>query len=187
MSINKIERPESEKELFIYRFPLLNNLIEMGSTLKVGADEAAVLVKNGKVYDVFPKGEHILNTKTMPLLTKGLDLKKNHGFSCDVYFVSLYAYQNLKWAMINSVVVRDNTFGSVAIKASGNFSFKVFNVSLFMTNMFGKITEFNDEDITSYLRNMIVNGIIDTLTNTRLTALDFILTILSLHFKIIEK
>ncbi len=173
MSINKIERPESEKELFIYRFPLLNNLIEMGSTLKVGADEAAVLVKNGKVYDVFPKGEHILNTKTMPLLTKGLDLKKNHGFSCDVYFVSLYAYQNLKWAMINSVVVRDNTFGSVAIKASGNFSFKVFNVSLFMTNMFGKITEFNDEDITSYLRNMIVNGIIDTLTNTRLTALDF--------------
>ena len=173
MSINKIERPESEKELFIYRFPLLNNLIEMGSTLKVGADEAAVLVKNGKVYDVFPKGEHILNTKTMPLLTKGLDLKKNHGFSCDVYFVSLYAYQNLKWAMINSVVVRDNTFGSVSIKASGNFSFKVFNVSLFMTNMFGKITEFNDEDITSYLRNMIVNGIIDTLTNTRLTALDF--------------
>lgn len=173
MSINKIERPESEKELFIYRFPLLNNLIEMGSTLKVGADEAAVLVKNGKVYDVFPKGEHILNTKTMPLLTKGLELKKNHGFSCDVYFVSLYAYQNLKWAMINSVVVRDNTFGSVAIKASGNFSFKVFNVSLFMTNMFGKITEFNDEDITSYLRNMIVNGIIDTLTNTRLTALDF--------------
>ena len=173
MSINKIERPESEKELFIYRFPLLNNLIEMGSTLKVGPDEAAVLVKNGKVYDVFPKGEHILNTKTMPLLTKGLELKKNHGFSCDVYFVSLYAYQNLKWAMINSVVVRDNTFGSVAIKASGNFSFKVFNVSLFMTNMFGKITEFNDEDITSYLRNMIVNGIIDTLTNTRLTALDF--------------
>jgi membrane protease subunit (stomatin/prohibitin family) len=173
MSINKLERPESERELFIYRFPLLNNLIEMGSKLTVGPDEAAVFVKDGKVYDVFPKGEYTLNTTTMPLLTKGLSLKKNHGFSCDVYFVSLYAYQNLKWAMINSVVVRDNTFGSVAIKASGNFSFKVFNVSLFMKNMFGKITEFNDEDITSYLRNMIVNGIIDTLTNTRLTALDF--------------
>lgn len=173
MSINKIERPESDKELFIYRFPLLGNLIEMGSTLTVGPDEAAVLVKDGKVYDVFPKGVHTLNTQTMPLLTNGLSLKKNHGFSCDIYFVSLYAYQNLKWAMINSVVVRDNTFGSVPIKASGNFSFKVFNVSLFMTNMFGKITEFNDEDITSYMRNMIVNGIIDTLTNTRLTALDF--------------
>lgn len=172
-SINKLERPASESELFIYRYPLLNNLIEMGTTLTVGPDEAAVLVKDGKVYDVFPRGVHTLNTTTMPLLTKGLSLKKTHGFSCDVYFVSLYNYQNIKWAMINSVVVRDNTFGSVAIKASGNFSFKVFNVSLFMTNMFGKITEFNDEDITSYLRNMIVNGIIDTLTNTRLTALDF--------------
>lgn len=173
MSINRIERPENEKELFIYRFPLLNNTIEMGASLKVGADEAAVLVKDGVVYDVFPRGEHILTTTTMPLLTKGLSLKKHANFSCDVYFVSLYLYQNLKWAMVNSVIIRDNTFGSVAIKASGNFSFKVMNVALFMTNMFGKITEFNDEDISSYLRNMIVNGIVDTLTNTRITALDF--------------
>lgn len=173
MSINRIERPESEKALFIYRFPLLNSTIDMGAKLVVGQDEAAVLVKDGRVYDVFPKGEYDLDTTTMPLLTKGLSLKKHGHFVCDVYFLSLYTYQNLKWAMINSVVVRDNTFGSVSIKASGNFSFKVFNVSNFMSNMFGKIAEFNDDDVTSYLRNLIVSGIVDTITNTRITALDF--------------
>ena len=62
MSINRIERPENEKELFIYRYPLLNNTIEMGASLKVGQDEAAVLVKDGIVYDVFPRGEHILTS-----------------------------------------------------------------------------------------------------------------------------
>ena len=83
----------------------------------------------------------------MPLLTKYLSLKKHDTFTCDVYFVSLYTYQNLKWAMVNSIVIRDNTFGSVAIKASGNFSFRIFNVPLFMNSLFGKIVEFNQDDI----------------------------------------
>ena len=173
MSINIVERPMNDSELFIFRYPLLNNKMEMGTTIAVHDNEAAVLVKNGKVFDVYPKGEHKLSPETMPLLTKHLSLKKHDTFTCDVYFVSLFTYQNLKWAMINDMVVRDNTFGSVSIKASGNFSFRIFNVSLFMTNLFGKITEFNDEDISSYLRNLIVNGIMDTITNTRITALDF--------------
>lgn len=173
MSINIVERPKNDSELFIFRYPLLNNTMEMGTTIKVGENEAAVLVKNGQVFDVFPKGEYVLSSQTMPLLTKHLALKKHTAFTCDVYFVSLYTYQNLKWAMVNSLVLRDNAFGSVAIKASGNFSFKIFNVSLFMKNLFGKITEFNNEDISSYLRNLIVNGINDTITNTRITALDF--------------
>lgn len=173
MSINLVKRPENEQDAFIFRFPLLNNTLAMGTTLEVGANEAAVLVKNGKIFDVFPSGTHTFSLTTIPLLSKYLSLKKNSSFTCDVYFVSLYTYQNLKWAMVNSVVVRDNTFGSVSIKASGNFSFRIFNVSLFMNNLFGKITEFNNDDISLYLRNLIVTGIMDTITNTRITALDF--------------
>ena len=173
MSVNIVQRPEQEKNLFIYRYPLLNETLEMGTTIKVEENEAAVLVKNGKVYDVYPKGEHVLSATTMPLLTKQLSLKKNEVFRCEVYFVSLYSYQNIKWAMVNSMVVRDNTFGSVSIKASGNFSFKIFNVPLFMDNLFGKISEFNNEDVSSYLRNLIVAGLMDTISNTRITALDF--------------
>jgi len=173
MSLNILERPESEKSLFIYRYPLLNNTMEMGTTIKVHESEAAVLVSDGKVFDVYPCGEHVLSLETTPLLSKHLSLKKHSKFTCQVYFVSLYTYQNLKWAMVNPIVLRDPTFGSVSIKASGNFSFRIFNVSLFMSNLFGKIVEFNDEDISSYLRNLIVNGIMDTITNTRITALDF--------------
>ena len=158
MSLNKIERPQNEKELFIYRYPLLNETLEMGTTIVVNENEVVVLVKNGKVFDVFPHGEHKLSTETMPLLTAHMSLRKHDVFKCDIYFVSLFTYQNLKWAMVNSIVLRDNTFGSVAIKASGNFSFRIFNVSLFMNNLFGKITEFNNEDISSYLRNLIVTG-----------------------------
>ena len=173
MSINIAKRPDNEKELFIYRYPLLNENLAMGTTISVSENEAAVLVKNGKVFDVFIKGDHKLSLETMPLLANYLSLKKNDTFTCEIYFVSLSTYKDLKWAMVNDLILRDNTFGSVAIKASGNFSFKIFNVSLFMKNLFGKITEFNNEDISSYLRNLIIMGIMDMITNTRITALDF--------------
>ena len=173
MSINVIKRPNNESELFIFRYPLLNNTLSMGVTIEVGENEAVALVKNGKIYDVFHCGKHVLSPQTMPKLAQHLLLKKSSSFTCDIYFISLYTYNNIKWAMINPVVVRDNTFGSISIKASGNFAFRVLNVGLFMENLFGKITEFNDDDVSSYLRNLIVAGLIDTITNTRITALDF--------------
>lgn len=173
MSLNIVERPQSDAELFIYRYPLLNTNLEMGTTIIVHENEAAVIAKDGKVFDIYPTGEYKLSLETMPMLSKYLGLKKHDKFTCQVYFVSLYTYKNLKWAMVNPVVVRDPTFGSVSIRASGNFSFRIFNVPLFMMNLFGKITEFNNDDISSYLRNLIVNGLIDTITNTRITALDF--------------
>ena len=58
MSINLISRPDNERDLFIFRYPLLNETIQTGATLVVQDNEAAVLVNNGKVYDVFIKGEH---------------------------------------------------------------------------------------------------------------------------------
>ena len=173
MSLNLVEKPKSEGELFVYRYPLLNNTLEMGTTLKVGENEAAILVKDAKIFDAYTKGEYVLSPDTMPLLTKHLSLKKHDKFTCQVYFVSLYTYQNIKWAMVNPIILRDNTFGSASIKASGNFSFRIYNVPLFMKNLFGKITEFNNEDISSYLRNLIVTGLMDTISNTRITALDF--------------
>lgn len=173
MSISVISRPDNEKDLFVYRFPLLNSNIKYGSELLVKEDEAAILVKDGIAFDVFPTGNYTLSKQNTPKLSQYLDLKNHSKFTCEVYFISLYTYQNIKWAMVNSLVVRDNTFGSISIRASGNFSFKVYNVSLFMTSLLGKITTFNYEDITSYLRNIVVIGITNMITSTRITALDF--------------
>ena len=55
MSLNKVERPQNEQELFIYRYPLLNETLEMGTTLVVHENETAVLVKRGKIFDIYPK------------------------------------------------------------------------------------------------------------------------------------
>ena len=175
-SLNVIQCPYSEENIFVLRYPLLNNSLHIGTKLLVKQNQVAVFVDNGKVLDVLSEGIHVLNNSSLPKFSayKHWDKRFNSTFRCEIYFISLLLFENIKWGMVNSLIIRDNDFGSVAIKCFGNFAFKVINPEIFMNELFGKITEFNNEDISLYLKTLIVTGITDTLLETRISALDFI-------------
>ena len=175
-SLETIVCPQTEESVFVLRYPLLNNSIKIGTKLMVKQNQVAVFVYNGEVLDVLPEGIHVLNVQTLPKLAayKHWDKRFNSSFKCDIYFVSLVLFDNLKWGMVNSLIIRDNDFGSVAIKCFGNFSFKVVDASLIMKELFGKIAEFNNEDISLYLKTLIVTGITEMLLQKRISALDFV-------------
>ena len=175
-SLKNIECPNTEDSVFVLRYPLLNNSIKIGTKLLVKANQVAVIVDDGAVLDVLPEGIHELTVENLPKLAakKHWDKRFNSSFRCEIYFVSLTLFDNLKWGMVNSVIVRDNDFGSIAIKCFGNCAFKVTNAGDFMTNLFGKITSFNDEDISLYIKTLITTGITDMLLDKRISALDFV-------------
>ena len=175
-SLNTIICPDTEESVFVLRYPLLNNSIKIGTKLIVKQNQVAVFVENGEVLDVLPEGIHILDVQNLPKLAayKHWDKRFNSSFRCEVYFISLVLFDNLKWGMVNSLIIRDNDFGSVAIKCFGNFSFKVVNASIFMKELFGKISEFNNEDIYLYIKTLIVTGVTETLLQKRISALDFV-------------
>ena len=174
-SLKSIECPKTEESVFVLRYPLLNNSIRIGTTLLVKPNQVAVFVENNTVLDVLPEGTHILNQEKLPEMAahKHWDKKFNSTFHCEIYFISLTLFDNLKWGMVNSLIIRDNDFGSVAIKCFGNCAFKVSNAKLFMEKLFGKITSFNATDISLYIKTLIITGITETLLNKRLSALDF--------------
>ena len=175
-SLSMIECPDTENDVFVLRFPLLNNSIKMGTKILVKQNQVAVFVENGVVFDVLDEGIHVLSVDTLPKLTekKHWDRRFNAAFHCEIYFVSLTLFDNVKWAMVNSLIIRDNDFGSIAIKCFGNAAFKVVNAELFMKDLFGKIIQFNDEDIALYIRTLIVTGVTETLLTKRISALDFV-------------
>ena len=175
-SLKTIESPNTDKSVFVSRFPVLNNSLKIGTKLLVGQNQVAVFVDNGIVLDVLAEGIHILNIDTLPKLYahKKWDKRFNSSFLCDIYFVSLTLFENLKWGMYNSLIIRDNDFGSVAIKCFGNCSFKIVNAGIFMEELFGKITSFNNEDISLYIKTLITTGITDMLIERRMSALDFV-------------
>lgn len=174
-SLKTIECPNTEESVFVLRYPLLNNTIRIGSKLIVKQNQVAVIVEDGEVLDVLPEGIHVLNVETLPKLAakKHWDRRFNASFKCEIYYVALTLFDNLKWGMVNSVIIRDNDFGSIAIKCFGNCAFKVVDAGTFMHELFGKITSFNDEDISLYIKTLITTGITEMLLEKRLSALDF--------------
>ena len=175
-SLKSIECPSTEDSVFVLRYPLLNNSLKIGTTLLVKANQVAVFVENGKVFDVLAEGEHVLSVQTLPIMAanKHWDRRFNSTFHCEIYFISLTLFDNLKWGMVNSLIIRDNDFGSIAVKCFGNCAFKVANAGLFMEQLFGKITSFNEEDISLYIKTLITTGITNMLLEKRISALDFV-------------
>ena len=175
-SLDVVECPDVEDNIFVLRYPLLNSSVKIGTKLFVKPNQVAVFVENGEVFDVLNEGVHILNIENLPKLAakKHWDKRFNSTFNCEIYFVALTLFDNIKWGMVNSLIIRDNDFGSIAIKCFGNFAFKVSDAGLFMKDLFGKITQFNNEDISLYIKTLIVTGITEMLLTKRIAALDFI-------------
>lgn len=175
-SLDIVECPNTTANVFVLRYPMLNNTIKAGTKLLVKQNQVAVFVSDGNVLDVLAEGVHVLDDKTLPKLAqyKKAQKKSGPGYSCEIYYVYLTLFDNLKWGMVNSLILRDNDFGSIAIRCFGNFSFKVVDAALFMANLFGKITEFNEEDISLYMRTLIVTGVTEMLVVNRISALDFV-------------
>lgn len=169
-----IECASIAPEIIVYRFPVLNNEIKNGAQLIVREGQVAVFVSNGEIADVFEPGRYKLVTENIPVLTKINSWK--HGFEspfkAKVYFVSSIQFMNIKWGTPNPVIMRDNDFGMVRIRAFGSFSFKVSDAGLFMKEIFGAINKFSAENISSYLKSMVVSGFSDLVAETRISALD---------------
>lgn len=175
-TLKTIECPNTDDNVFVLRYPLLNNSIGIGTKILVNTNQVAVFVINGEPLDVLSEGVHTLSVETLPKLAakKHWDKRFNAAFTCEIYFVALTLFDNLKWGMVNSLIIRDNDFGSIAIKCFGNCAFQVVNANLFMKELFGKITSFNDEDISLYIKTLLITGITDTILEKRISALDFV-------------
>ncbi len=172
--IDLIECPDISEEIIVYRFPILNKEIRNGAQLIVKEGQVAVLVSNGQVGDVFLKGKHRLKTANLPVLAKLNAWSRwfKAPFKAEVYFISLTKFTNIKWGTPNPVIMRDDEFGMIRIRAFGNFSFRVEDPALFMQEIFGTINKFTPDDISSYLKTMVVAGFTDMVAETRIAALD---------------
>ncbi len=169
-----IECPPIDPEVIVFRFPSLNFKIKSGTKLVVKKNQVAVLTSDGKIGDVFTEGEHKLTVKNMPVLSKQNDWNPNYKglFEMQIYYISLLQFINIKWSTANPVIMRDDNFGMIRIRAFGNFSFQVSDASVFMKEIFGSINKFNPDNVSLYLKSLVVTGFSENLAETRISALN---------------
>lgn len=177
--IEVIEWTDMDQDQLVYRFPVKGKEIKMGAQLTVRASQLAVFVNEGQIADVFQPGRYELTTQNLPILTKLKAWKYgfNSPFKAEVYFVSTRQFTGQKWGTTRPVMMRDQDFGLLRLRAYGIFSYRVNNAGIFLRELFGTSGTFKTEDIKEQLMSMAVSSLSDLLAESRIPALDF-----SMHY-----
>lgn len=172
--VDIIEWTDDSQETMVYRFERYGNEIKYAAKLTVREGQAAVFVNEGKIADVFGPGMYRLETQNMPILTtlKGWAYGFESPFKAEVYFVKTTRFTDRKWGTKNPIIMRDQDFGAVRVRAFGNYAMRVTDPGKFLQEIVGTDGDFTADEITDQLRNLIVSRFSDKVAESRIPVLD---------------
>ncbi len=142
----------------VWKYPVEE--IGWGDNLIVHEYEAAVFFRDGKAYDVFRAGRHVLTTANLPLLTKVFS--KLAGFN-EVPFRSTIVFVSLKQFQAK-FGAQGQTKELAPLKFFGGFWFRVEEPNLFVNEIVGGQGIFTTDGLQDFLRGYFNERLIDTLS-----------------------
>ena len=169
-----IEWTDDSRDTLSWQFPDDDKAIKNGAQLIVRESQVAQFVYLGEFGDTFKPGKHTLTTDNIPVLTK---LKSwpfgfNSPFKADVYFVTTRLFTGNKWGTSNPVMLRDNDFGIVRLRAFGTYDFKVVDPKIFLKEVAGSDHNFRLDEFSDTMRSRIVSIFTDAIASAKIPVLD---------------
>jgi membrane protease subunit (stomatin/prohibitin family) len=147
--------------------------IKLGAQLIVQPNQEAVFVKSGKAQDKFGSGRYTLTTMNVSILTRLLTIPwEKSPFQAQVYFIGLQTFLDQKWGTRQPITVRDKDFGVVRLRANGKFAFRVKDSVKLLDDLVGTQGKYTTEEVTSYLKDLIVSRLTDMLATSQTSLLD---------------
>jgi excisionase family DNA binding protein len=128
----------------------------------------------GQFGDRFAPGQYSLTTDNIPVLSRlrGWKYGFESPFKADVYFITTRLFTGNTWGTSNPVMVRDQDFGIVRLRAFGTFDFRVTNVPVFLREAAGTDQHFRLDEFNDTMRSRIVSVFSEALATSRVPALD---------------
>ncbi len=172
--IDVIEWVDDTNDSIVWKFPRYDNEIKNGAQLIVRESQVAVFMHEGEIGDIFTPGRYPLTTRNIPILTtlKSWKYAFDAPFKCDVFFVSMRQFTDLKWGTKNPVMMRDAEFGPVRMRAFGTYCIRVQDPAAFIRQIAGTDTLFETGEITGQIRNILVSRFADALAEAKIPMLD---------------
>ncbi len=165
---------ETGQEL-VHRLPEAGSgEIKWGAQITVRESQAAVLFYKGKACDAFGAGRHTLKTGNLPILTKILSIpwRGDSPLRAEVYMANLKYFPNLKWGTKSPVAFKDSEMGLIRLRAHGVFNIQIVQPVLFINSLVGTMGKFTTDEISGYLKEVIVSRFNDYLGETLDTILN---------------
>ena len=172
--IDIIEWTDDSRDTLSYRFPDEDKEIKRGAQLIVRESQIAQFVYLGQFGDTFGPGKYSLTTDNIPVLSdlKGWKYGLESPFKADVYYVVTRLFTGNKWGTANPVMMRDQDFGVVRLRAYGIYDFKVVDPKLFLKEIAGTDDHFRLDEFNDTMRSRIVSVFSEALAQSKIPALD---------------
>src|SRR5438105_11571630 len=172
--IDIIEWTDDSRDTLSYRFPDEDKEIKNGAQLIVRESQVAQFIYLGQFGDSFGPGKYSLTTDNIPILTdlKGWKYGLESPFKADVYYVVMRVFTGNKWGTANPVMMRDQDFGIVRLRAYGTYDFRVSDVQKFLKEVAGTDDHFRLDEFNDTMRSRIVSVFSDAIAKARIPALD---------------
>ncbi|WP_411029161.1 SPFH domain-containing protein [Spongiimicrobium sp. 3-5] len=168
--IDIVEWLDTSDDTIVHRFERYQNEIKNEAKLIVREGQAAVFINEGQLADVFTPGTYTLNTKNLPILAtlKGWKYGFNSPFKAEVYYVNTRLFTDEKWGTKNPIMLSDERFGLVEIRAFGTYSFKINDPGKFVVDVVGTDGNFTNYEVNEHLKSLIVTRFTDTVGEANL-------------------
>jgi membrane protease subunit (stomatin/prohibitin family) len=172
--IDVISWLDDTRDTMVWRFERRGNAIKYGAKLTVREGQSAVFIHEGQLADVFGPGLYELETNNMPIMTtlQHWDHLFQSPFQSEVYFVNTTRFNDLKWGTKNPIMCRDPEFGPVRLRAFGTYSMRVSDPGRFMQEIVGTDGEFTADEVSTQIRNIIVQELSRVLASSGIPVLD---------------
>src|SRR6476659_8269065 len=169
-----IQWQDDSRDTISWRFPDMDKEIKRGAQLIVRESQVAQFVYLGQFGDTFGPGKWTLNTDNIPILStlKGWKYGFESPFKADVYYVVTRVFTGNKWGTANPVMMRDQDFGIVRLRAYGTYDFRVSDVQKFLREVAGTDDHFRLDEFNDTMRSRIVSVFTDALATAKVPALE---------------
>jgi excisionase family DNA binding protein len=172
--IEIIEWTDDSRDTISFRFEDNDAEIKRGAQLIVRESQVAQFVYLGEFGDTFGPGKHSLTTDNIPILTtlKSWKYGFESPFKADVYFVTTRLFTGNKWGTSNPIMMRDQDFGIVRVRAFGTYDFRVSDPKLMLKEVAGSDRNFRLDEFTETMRSRIVSIFSDALASAKIPVLE---------------
>ena len=172
--IEIIEWTDDSRDTLSYRFPDDDKEIKRGAQLIVRESQNVQFVYLGQYGDLFGPGKHSLTTDNIPVLSrlKGWKYGFESPFKADVYYVTTRLFTGNKWGTSNPVMVRDQDFGIVRVRAFGTYDFRIVDPPRFLKEVAGTDHHFRLDEFADVMRSRLVSVFSEALATSKVPVLD---------------
>ncbi|MDO4704629.1 MAG: SPFH domain-containing protein [Comamonadaceae bacterium] len=172
--IDVIEWTDDSRDTLSFRWPDEDKEIKNGAQLIVRESQQVQFVAAGQFADHFGPGKHTLTTENIPILSTILGWKYGFQspFKCDVYYLNTRLFTGNKWGTSNPVMMRDQDFGVVRLRAFGTYDFRIVDAPRFLKEVAGTDQNFRLDEFNDTMRSRIVSVFTEALAKAHVPVLD---------------